>query len=164
MASVRTNSPDGGTGFPSDLLVTLDRSAGRGLRLQLEGELRRAIRGGRLAIWTALPPPRVLADELGVARGVVVDAYGQLAAEGYLEARQGSGTRVRAGQAPAPPAAPPNPRPRAAAPPPPRPPLRPHAAARPARACSAGCPIRRASPASSGSATTAPRSRGCRRR
>jgi GntR family transcriptional regulator / MocR family aminotransferase len=84
--------------FPPDLLVALDRSDGRGLRRQLEGELRRAIRGGRLAVGTALPPSRVLAKELGVARGVVVDAYGQLVAEGYLEARRGSGTRVRAAQ------------------------------------------------------------------
>jgi GntR family transcriptional regulator/MocR family aminotransferase len=85
-------------GFPPDLLVALDRSSGRGLREQLEGELRRAVRSGRLAIGTALPPSRILAHELGVARSVVVDAYGQLAAEGYLEARQGSGTRVRATQ------------------------------------------------------------------
>src|SRR3954453_3877268 len=98
MTSARTNSPDGAAGFPPDLLVSLDRAGGRGLRLQLEGELRRAIRGGRLQIGTALPPSRVLAHELGVARGVVVDAYAQLAAEGYLEARQGSGTRVRAPQ------------------------------------------------------------------
>ena len=116
-----------------------------GLREQLEGELRRAVRAGRLAIGTALPPSRVLARELGVARSVVVDAYGQLAAEGYLEARQGSGTRVRATQ--------------------------PHdaagdagaAAAGPtsARGCSAGCPTRRASRARSGSATTARRSARC---
>jgi GntR family transcriptional regulator/MocR family aminotransferase len=105
MASDRTNSATatatasaGEPGFPADLLVTLDRSAGRGLRRQLEGELRTAIRGGRLAVGTALPPSRVLARELGVARGIVVDAYGQLAAEGYLEARRGSGTRVRATQ------------------------------------------------------------------
>jgi GntR family transcriptional regulator / MocR family aminotransferase len=83
-------------GFPPDLFVALDRTSPRGLREQLEGELRRAVRDGRLAIGTALPPSRVLARELGVARSVVVDAYGQLAAEGYLEARQGSGTRVRA--------------------------------------------------------------------
>src|SRR3954470_16434107 len=96
MASDRTNSvATADPGFPADLLVALDRSAGRGLRRQLEGELRRAIRHGRLAIGTALPPSRVLARELGVARGVVVDAYAQLAAEGYLEARQGSGTRAR---------------------------------------------------------------------
>jgi GntR family transcriptional regulator/MocR family aminotransferase len=97
VAAEQTNSPtatDGG--FPPDLLVALDRTSPRGLREQLEGELRRAVRDGRLAIGTALPPSRVLARELGVARSVVVDAYGQLAAEGYLEARQGSGTRVRA--------------------------------------------------------------------
>jgi GntR family transcriptional regulator/MocR family aminotransferase len=103
MPSDRTNSSGatataGEPGFPADLLVTLDRSAGRGLRRQLEGELRTAIRGGRLAVGTALPPSRVLAKELGVARGIVVDAYGQLAAEGYLEARRGSGTRVRTAQ------------------------------------------------------------------
>src|SRR3954454_22214949 len=100
MASDRTNSVAGlaEPGFPADLLVALDRSADRGLRRQLEGELRRAIRHGRLPVGTALPPSRVLAKDLGVARGVVVDAYAQLAAEGYLEARQGSGTRVRAAQ------------------------------------------------------------------
>ena len=92
----QSNSLNAELGFPPDLLVSLDRSSGRGLREQLEGELRRAVRAGRLAIGTALPPSRVLARELGVARSVVVDAYGQLAAEGYLEARQGSGTRVRA--------------------------------------------------------------------
>src|SRR6185295_11222335 len=99
MPSQRSNlAPPRDTGFPPDLLVALDRSSGRGLREQLEGELRRAVRGGRLAIGTTLPPSRILARDLGVARSVVVDAYGQLAAEGYLEARQGSGTRVRATQ------------------------------------------------------------------
>src|SRR3954462_15877892 len=102
MASDRTNSVPGlaEPGFPADLLVALDRSADRGLRRQLEGELRRAIRHGRLPVGTALPPSRVLAKDLGVARGVVVEAYEQLAAEGYLEARQGSGTRVRATRPP----------------------------------------------------------------
>jgi GntR family transcriptional regulator/MocR family aminotransferase len=99
MASDRTNSvATAEPGFPGDLLVALDRSSDRGLRRQLEGELRGAIRVGRLPVGTALPPSRVLAKELGVARGVVVDAYGQLAAEGYVEARRGSGTRVRATQ------------------------------------------------------------------
>jgi len=81
--------------FPPDLLVALDRSSGRSLREQLEDELRDAIRRGRLPAGTVLPASRVLARQLAVARGIVVDAYEQLAAEGYLEARQGSGTRVR---------------------------------------------------------------------
>jgi len=88
------------TAFPADLLVTLERSGARSLREQLEDELRRAIRRGRLPVGTALPASRLLARELGVARGVVVEAYEQLAAEGYLEARQGSGTRVRATRPP----------------------------------------------------------------
>jgi GntR family transcriptional regulator/MocR family aminotransferase len=81
-------------GEPSDLFVALDRSEPRRLRAQLEHALREAIQSGRLAAGTALPPSRTLARELAVARSVVVDAYGQLIAEGYLEARQGAQTRV----------------------------------------------------------------------
>jgi GntR family transcriptional regulator / MocR family aminotransferase len=38
----------------------------------------------------------LLCAQLGVSRGVVVDAYAQLAAEGYLETRRGGGTTVAA--------------------------------------------------------------------
>jgi GntR family transcriptional regulator/MocR family aminotransferase len=86
-----------------ELFVTLDRRRGRSLRAQLERELRRAIQDGRLAAGDRLPPSRALAGDLGVARSVVVEAYGQLAADGYLEGRQGSGTRVRAVAAERPP-------------------------------------------------------------
>ena len=82
--------------FPADLLVELDRSRPRGLRAQLEHGLRHAIARGSLPPGTALPPSRVLAAELDVSRSLVVGAYEQLVIEGYLEARQGSGTRVRA--------------------------------------------------------------------
>jgi GntR family transcriptional regulator / MocR family aminotransferase len=75
-------------------LLTLDRSGRRGLREQLQQQLRLAIQQGRLPTAALLPPSRTLARELGVARSVVVDAYEQLAADGYLGARQGSGTRV----------------------------------------------------------------------
>src|ERR1700732_1800036 len=64
------------------------------LRRQLEGALRIAIRSGRLAPGSVLPPSRDLADELGVSRGVVFDSYAQLTTEGYLTAKRGSGTRV----------------------------------------------------------------------
>jgi GntR family transcriptional regulator/MocR family aminotransferase len=80
--------------FGIDLLLRLDRSNGRSLRGQLEAELRDAIRSGRLHAGTALPSSRALARELGVSRGVVVEAYSQLAAEGYLHSRQGAATRV----------------------------------------------------------------------
>src|SRR5258708_39365975 len=64
------------------------------LRRQLEGALRIAIRSGRLAPGSVLPPSRDLADQLRVSRGVVVDSYSQLASEGYLTAKRGSATRV----------------------------------------------------------------------
>ena len=92
--------------FPADLLVTLDRSQPRALRAQLERGLRDAIQGGRLPAGSVLPPSRTLAHELAVARSVVVEAYGQLVAEGYLEARQGSNTRVRATEVTASPTSP----------------------------------------------------------
>ena len=82
-------------GFPSDLLVDLRRSNGRGLREQLEHGLRSAIQDGRLAPGSALPASRVLAAELAISRSAVTEAYGNLQAAGYLEARRGAGTRVR---------------------------------------------------------------------
>lgn len=51
---------------------------------------------GRLAAGEALPASRVLAAELGVGRQTVVDAYERLIAEGFFEARRGSGTFVSA--------------------------------------------------------------------
>ncbi|MGH8929211.1 MAG: PLP-dependent aminotransferase family protein [Egibacteraceae bacterium] len=57
-------------------------------------QLRAAVRGGSLRAGTRLPASRTLAMDLGVSRGVVVRAYEQLTAEGYLRARQGSGTET----------------------------------------------------------------------
>jgi GntR family transcriptional regulator/MocR family aminotransferase len=82
-----------GTTSP-EIFVALDRSRPRGLRAQIEDGLRTAIRSGRLAPGTRLPSSRALAADLGVTRGVVVDAYEQLAAEGYVTTVHGSGTRV----------------------------------------------------------------------
>jgi GntR family transcriptional regulator/MocR family aminotransferase len=90
--SEQTNSDE--TGFPSDLLVALDRSGRRGLSAQLQLQLRSAIQQGRLPAGAVLPATRTLARELGVARSVVVAAYEHLAADGYLSGRQGSGTQV----------------------------------------------------------------------
>jgi GntR family transcriptional regulator / MocR family aminotransferase len=77
-----------------DLHLALE--TGSPLRSQLERQLREGIRSGRLRTAARLPPSRELARELGVSRGVVVDAYSQLVAEGYLVARRGSGTEVAA--------------------------------------------------------------------
>src|ERR671933_755694 len=76
--------------FAPELLVSIDRNRGGLLRAQIERQLRDAVRSGRLHAGTPLPSTRVLARQLGVARGVVVEAYAQLAAEGYLTTRQGA--------------------------------------------------------------------------
>jgi GntR family transcriptional regulator / MocR family aminotransferase len=92
-----------------ELLLSLARGAGAPpLHAQLERQLREAVRAGRLAAGERLPATRALAAELGVSRGVVVEAYAQLAAEGYLAARRGGGTIVAAAPraAPAPQPAP----------------------------------------------------------
>src|SRR5438270_9309277 len=95
-----------GTTSPGpELLVELDRNGGGALRTQPEGGLRAAARSGRLRAGTRLPATRVLAADLGVSRRLVVDAYAQLLAEGYLTARRGAGTFVSdAASAPSPPA------------------------------------------------------------
>ncbi|MFE0105222.1 PLP-dependent aminotransferase family protein [Streptomyces sp. NPDC059009] len=67
---------------------------GTGVRKGLTDALREAVRGGRLAPGTRLPSSRSLAVDLGIARNTVADAYADLVAEGWLTARQGSGTRV----------------------------------------------------------------------
>ncbi|HWX52324.1 MAG TPA: PLP-dependent aminotransferase family protein [Solirubrobacteraceae bacterium] len=83
-----------GTTSGPELLVELDRSQRRPLRAQLEDGLREAIRSGRLAAHTRLPATRALSSDLDVSRRLVVDAYAQLLAEGYLVARHGAGTYV----------------------------------------------------------------------
>ena len=97
---IRSNSSRCMSTTAPDLLLELDRSSRRGLRSQIEGGLRDAISAGRLAPGTSLPSSRALAADLGVTRGVVVAAYDQLLAEGYLLARQGAGTdrQLRPGQ------------------------------------------------------------------
>jgi GntR family transcriptional regulator/MocR family aminotransferase len=82
----------GSTSSPELLLPPLGGAGGR--RAQLEGHLREAVRSGRLRAGARLPSSRTLSVELGISRRMVVDAYAQLVAEGYLVARRGSGTRV----------------------------------------------------------------------
>ncbi len=76
-----------------DLQLRIDRAAGD-LADQVTAELRTAIRSGRLTAGVRLPASRELARDLGTSRGIVVEAYQQLVAEGFLVSRQGSGTRV----------------------------------------------------------------------
>jgi GntR family transcriptional regulator/MocR family aminotransferase len=83
--------------------LLLDLSGDGAIGKRLEHALRDAVRAGRLAAGSTLPSTRALARELGVSRGVVVSAYEQLVAEGYLSARHGASTRVAHAAAPPPP-------------------------------------------------------------
>ena len=69
-----------------ELLLEVDLRRGR-LRRSLTETLRTAIQGGRLPAGAVLPSSRRLAIDLSVSRGVVTDAYDQLASEGYLVVR-----------------------------------------------------------------------------
>ncbi|MGW0842009.1 MocR-like pyridoxine biosynthesis transcription factor PdxR [Streptomyces sp. NPDC002787] len=83
------------TNLAGDLLLNLGRTGDGPLHERVKRALRAAIRQGRIEVGTALPPSRQLAADLGCSRWAVTEAYSQLVAEGYLEARTGSATRVR---------------------------------------------------------------------
>ncbi len=110
MSETWANSRPGGTSSgtgpagraSSGVDLHLDRTGPR-VRASLEAQLREAVRSGRLAPGLRLPSSRSLAADLGVARNTVVDVYGQLVAEGWLVARQGSVTRVAEPERSAPP-------------------------------------------------------------
>ena len=74
------------------MLLTLDKQGP--LYAQLYRVLRSQILAGRLSPGARVPATRALAMELGVSRNVVMLAYEQLLAEGYLLARTGAGTFV----------------------------------------------------------------------
>ncbi len=76
------------------ITVTLDPQGTVPLHRQLYSALRQAILNGQLTAGRRLPPTRVLAQELSISRTTVLSAFEQLLAEGYLEARTGSGTYV----------------------------------------------------------------------
>ena len=76
--------------------VDLDRSSRVPLGSQLAGQLRDHVVGGTLPAGHRLPSTRALAADLGVSRSVTEQAFDQLTAEGWLEARHGSGTYVAA--------------------------------------------------------------------
>jgi GntR family transcriptional regulator/MocR family aminotransferase len=78
----------------TDLLIRLDPRAGRTRQRQIYDGIRRAILDGVARPGAKLRSSRDLALDLGVSRTTTLLAYDQLTAEGYLTARQGSGTFV----------------------------------------------------------------------
>ena len=102
------------TSQPIELLVSVDRDAPATLGAQIEDQLAALSAPARCTRRAQMPSTRDLARQLGISRRVVVDAYAQLAAEGYLSLRQGARPQVAA--APALDAAEPEPPLRAASP------------------------------------------------
>jgi GntR family transcriptional regulator / MocR family aminotransferase len=90
---VTSSALESGTSIGPELLIQL---RGGRRRAQLEDRMRELIRERTLSAGARLPSSRALADDLGVSRRLVVDAYAQLLAEGYLTARPGAGTYVAA--------------------------------------------------------------------
>ncbi len=82
------------TSRPIEILLSVARGSSRSLGRQIEDQLRIAIRQKILRPGSRVPSTRDLAHELGVSRPIVVDAYAQLAAEGYLVLKQGARPRV----------------------------------------------------------------------
>src|SRR5579859_6411104 len=76
-------------------LIQLERSNGVPLYRQICNGLREAILSGELAEGTRLPTERALAQELGVNRTTVMNAYNELASEGLIEGHVGRGTLVK---------------------------------------------------------------------
>lgn len=73
------------------LSVALDRDAAEPLVRQLYLRVRELILTHRLPAGTRLPSTRKLSRDLEVSRTVTLDAFGQLAAEGFIHSQQGSG-------------------------------------------------------------------------
>ncbi|WP_186388166.1 PLP-dependent aminotransferase family protein [Stappia sp. TSB10P1A] len=74
--------------------IRIDRSAGRGISVQLYMALRDIILTGGVKAGERLPASRTLAAELDLSRTTVSNAIDRLIAEGLLEARVGAGTYV----------------------------------------------------------------------
>lgn len=76
------------------MLSLFDGASDTPLQQRLFDRLRGAIINGAIRTGERLPSTRTLAADLGVSRNTVVAAVDRLTAEGYLEARIGSGTFV----------------------------------------------------------------------
>jgi GntR family transcriptional regulator/MocR family aminotransferase len=74
--------------------IPLDRRNGTPLYQQIEAYLRQTILSGGLAPETRLPATRRLAEDLGISRITVKNAYAALESDGLIGTREGSGTYV----------------------------------------------------------------------
>lgn len=102
MSSVQSGGPNAPASAPGRLgagsdflqLAVPDRGTTAGVTDWLTRQIRAAIIDGRLPAGAQLPASRLLAGELGLSRGVVVEAYRRLTDEALIAARRGSGSTV----------------------------------------------------------------------
>jgi GntR family transcriptional regulator/MocR family aminotransferase len=74
------------------MLISLNGAAP--LQRQIYEQVKGLVLGGAAAPGTRLTSSRELASELGISRNTVLIAYEQLAAEGYIHSRHGTGTFI----------------------------------------------------------------------
>jgi Transcriptional regulators containing a DNA-binding HTH domain and an aminotransferase domain (MocR family) and their eukaryotic orthologs len=77
--------------------LTIDKSINISLIRQVYGQIKSMILDGKLLAGNKLPSTRWLSENLEVSRNVILEAYAQLTAEGYIESIRGSGTIVAKG-------------------------------------------------------------------
>jgi len=76
-------------------MIAVDRRSEKPLHRQIYDAIRAMILDRTLESGQQIPSTRALADELGISRIPVLNAYAQLLAEGYIESRHGAGTFVK---------------------------------------------------------------------
>lgn len=77
--------------------LTIDKNSNISLIRQIYGQIKDLILQGKLLEGNKLPSTRWLSEDLKISRNVILEAYDQLMAEGYIESKQGSGTVVAKG-------------------------------------------------------------------
>ncbi len=89
--------------YAPQIPLLVDRTRPDGIAAQIAGQIRDAIKGGRLAAGTRLPSSRRLSEQLDVSRNTIVRVFDTLVDEGLLEARTASGVFVLAPRVATPP-------------------------------------------------------------
>jgi GntR family transcriptional regulator / MocR family aminotransferase len=79
------------------LWINIDKESEISLVMQVYKGIKSYILDCKLVAGQKLPSTRSLAMQLGISRNVILDVYEQLTAEGYVESKHGSGTRVADG-------------------------------------------------------------------
>lgn len=77
--------------------LTIDKNSNISLIRQVYGQIKSMILEGKILAEDKLPSTRWLAENLNISRNVILEAYDQLMAEGYIESKRGSGTVVAKG-------------------------------------------------------------------